>query len=146
MGSGVRILGRSKIILGDRVTLRRGVTIGGHGDLIIGSGTTINEAVTITCTKAVSVGSNCMLAPMVCILDVDHSISQPEIPISEQGYLVEPVSIGDDVWIGTQTIITKGVSIGDGAVIGANSVVTRDVPPMAIAAGSPAKIIRMRNE
>lgn len=52
--------------------------------------------------------------------------------------------IGNDVWIGSESIVLSGVSIGDGAVVAANSVVTRDVKPYAIVAGSPAKEIRKR--
>ena len=54
------------------------------------------------------------------------------------------MTIGNDVWIGRNVIIISGVKIGDGSVIGAGSVVTKDVPPYAIAAGNPAKIVRMR--
>lgn len=55
-------------------------------------------------------------------------------------------TIGNDVWIGCNSTILRGVIIGDGAVIGANSLVTKDVPPYAIAVGSPAKIIKYRFE
>lgn len=54
------------------------------------------------------------------------------------------VIIGNDVWIGINAMILSGVEIGDGAVIGASSVVAKDVPPYAIVAGNPARIIRMR--
>ena len=54
--------------------------------------------------------------------------------------------IGNDVWIGVDSVVRRGVKIGNGAVIGANSVVTKDVPSYAIVAGSPAKIIRYRFE
>ncbi len=54
------------------------------------------------------------------------------------------VIIGNDVWIGTQTLILSGVNIGDGAVIGARSVVTKDVSPYSIVVGNPAKHIRFR--
>lgn len=54
------------------------------------------------------------------------------------------VIIGNDVWIGTETLILSGVTIGDGAVIGARSVVVDDVPPYAIAAGNPARIVKWR--
>lgn len=54
------------------------------------------------------------------------------------------VSIGNDVWIGESVFISAGVKIGDGAVVGAHSVVTHNVPPYAIVAGAPAKILRYR--
>ncbi|ENX6806719.1 TPA: CatB-related O-acetyltransferase, partial [Escherichia coli] len=60
-------------------------------------------------------------------------ITKPENPI-----------IGNDVWIGNDVVLKGGIAIGDGAVIAANSVVTKDVPPYAIVAGVPAKIIRFR--
>jgi len=56
----------------------------------------------------------------------------------------KPVKVGNDVWIAAGAVITRGVTIGDGAVIGANAVVTKDIPPYAIAVGSPAKIIKYR--
>ena len=52
--------------------------------------------------------------------------------------------IGNDVWIGVNAIILQGITIGDGAIVGSNAVVTHDVPPYAIVAGVPAKIIRYR--
>ena len=54
------------------------------------------------------------------------------------------IRIGNDVWIGANAVIQSGVQIGDGAIVGNNAVVTKDVPPYAIVAGVPAKIIRMR--
>lgn len=54
------------------------------------------------------------------------------------------VLIGNDVWIGTEALITSGVTIGDGAVIGARAVVTHDVPPYAVVAGNPARILKFR--
>jgi acetyltransferase-like isoleucine patch superfamily enzyme len=56
----------------------------------------------------------------------------------------DPVAIGNDVWIGMNTTIMGGVTVGNGAVIAAHSVVTKDIPPYAIVAGIPAKIIRYR--
>ncbi|MEP0521157.1 MAG: CatB-related O-acetyltransferase [Hyphomicrobiales bacterium] len=54
--------------------------------------------------------------------------------------------VGNDVWIGREAMILPGVNIADGAIIGARSVVTRDVPPFAIVAGNPARIVRQRFE
>jgi virginiamycin A acetyltransferase len=52
--------------------------------------------------------------------------------------------IGNDVWIGENVLVKAGVSIGHGAIIGANSFVNKDIPPYAIAVGSPTKIIKYR--
>ncbi|WP_263770073.1 CatB-related O-acetyltransferase [Propionivibrio soli] len=54
------------------------------------------------------------------------------------------ILVGNDVWIGRSAIVLSGLSIGNGAVVGAGAVVTKDVPPYAIVAGNPAKIIRYR--
>ena len=56
----------------------------------------------------------------------------------------DAISIGNDVWIGTRAIIMDGVNIGNGAIIASNSVITKDVPPYAIVAGVPAKLIKYR--
>ena len=64
----------------------------------------------------------------------------PKGDITSKGSIV----IGNDVWIGAQSILVSGIKIGDGAVIAANSVVTKDVPPYAIVGGSPAKVINYR--
>lgn len=142
--AGVRIKGSPEIYLGDRVTLRRGVFIGGNGSLKIGSHTTLNEDVLIACSTSVEIGANCMVAPRVYILDVDHVFLSRKIPINKQGYNAAPVLVGNDVWIGAYAVILRGVTIGNGAIIGAHSVVTRDVPEYAIVAGTPARLISMR--
>lgn len=55
-----------------------------------------------------------------------------------------PINIGNDVWIGVDSIVMDGVTIGDGAIVAAGSVVTKDVPPYAIVGGIPAKVIKYR--
>jgi chloramphenicol O-acetyltransferase type B len=55
-----------------------------------------------------------------------------------------PVTIGNDVWIGARVIVLPGVQIGDQAIVGAGAVVTKDVEPLAIVAGNPARVIRLR--
>ncbi len=56
----------------------------------------------------------------------------------------QPINIGNDVWLGARATVMDGVTIGDGAIIAANAVVTKDVPPFAIVAGVPAKVITYR--
>jgi acetyltransferase-like isoleucine patch superfamily enzyme len=56
--------------------------------------------------------------------------------------MIQPIIIGNNVWIGTNVTVLKGVTIGDGAIIAAGSVVTKDVPANCMAAGVPAKVIK----
>lgn len=141
---GVRLLGYGRIRLGDRVTLRRGVVLAGNGSLTIGSGTTLNDGCRISAFDSVQIGADCMFAPQVSVLDIDHRFDARDRPLRQQGYRTAPVVIGDDVWLGVNVVVLRGVRIGNGAIIGANSVVTRDIPDFAIAAGIPARVLRMR--
>jgi tetratricopeptide (TPR) repeat protein/GT2 family glycosyltransferase/acetyltransferase-like isoleucine patch superfamily enzyme len=99
-------------------------------------------------TKSV-IGRYCSIANNVSIGQGEHDVSR----ISTSSLFYEnpyqeltcgDCMIGNDVWIGVDSIIKRGVTIGDGAVIGANSFVSSDIPAFAIAAGSPARIIRFR--
>lgn len=57
-----------------------------------------------------------------------------------------PIIIGDNVWIGDKVTVLGGVTIGNNSIIGANSVVTKDIPPYTVAAGIPAKVIKVIKE
>jgi virginiamycin A acetyltransferase len=55
-----------------------------------------------------------------------------------------PIEVGDDVWLGQDAVVLSGVRIGHGAIVGTKAVVTKDVPPYAIVAGNPARVVKMR--
>lgn len=112
----------------------------------IGSYTYIGKNCNITKS---SIGRFCSIANNVSIGQGEHDLSQISTSSifyknSYEELTKNPCVIKNDVWIGMDTIILRGVIIENGAVIGANSVVTKNVPPFAIVAGSPAKIIRYR--
>ena len=106
----------------------------------------------------VRIGAFCSIASYCAIGGGDHALDAVSTsPVFYKGRNVfrknfayiekslnESVIIGNDVWIGENAFISSGIEIGDGAVIGAHSVVTHNVPPYAIVAGAPAKIIRYR--
>ncbi len=99
---------------------------------------------TICAAVSVSLGRRCLLGANVQIVDTDFHPLKPEgrrHSDDEREIAAAPVRIGDDVFIGANAIVLKGVVIGEGSVVGAGSVVTRSVPPRAIAAGNPAKVI-----
>lgn len=74
----------------------------------------------------------------------DYSHLRPEGVEQAYNRLEKPCRISNDVWIASNVVILRGVTVGDGAVIAAGAVVTKDVPPYAIVAGSPAKVIKYR--
>lgn len=99
-----------------------------------------NYNCTIIDVAKVRIGDNCQMAPNVAIYTAGH----PVHPVSRNSmyeYGIE-VTIGDNVWIGGNTVILPGVHIGSNTVIGAGSVVTKDIPDWVIAAGNPCKVIR----
>lgn len=113
----------------------------------IGDGTVIQPFMHIGAALSVRIGKGCLFASHVYITDHDHDFSDPMEPvISNNRVVASPVSIGDYVWLGERVMVLKGVSIGERSVVGAGSVVTRDVPPMSIAVGSPARVVRRWNQ
>ncbi|MCI9421433.1 sugar O-acetyltransferase [Lachnospiraceae bacterium WCA-9-b2] len=88
----------------------------------------------------VVIGDNCQMAPNVAIYTAGHPV-HPDTRNTAYEYGIK-VTIGDNVWIGGNTVICPGVHIGSNTVIGAGSVVTKDIPDWVIAAGNPCKVIR----
>ncbi len=92
----------------------------------------------------VTIGHNVMFGPRVCIYAAGHPLD-PEIRVSGLEY-GKSVSIGDNVWIGGNTVINPGVTIGNNVVIGSGSVVTKDIPDNVIAVGNPCRVLRPISE
>jgi acetyltransferase-like isoleucine patch superfamily enzyme len=97
-----------------------------------------------TGTMDVILGDYVRLGPGVIILGGTRNVQKRDILIVNQGSLNKGVNIGNDVLIGANAVVQPGCNIGDGAVIAAGSVVNKDVPPYAIVAGVPAKVIGER--
>lgn len=79
-----------------------------------------------------------LLGPKVNLITINHD-ADPENRSATYG---KPIVIEDKVWIGINSTILPGVRIGYGSIVGANSVVTKDVPPMTMVAGNPARFIK----
>jgi len=103
-----------------------------------------NYNCTILDVAKVTIGDNCFMAPNVAIYTAGHPI-YPDVRGAMWKYGKE-VIIGDNVWIGGNTVICPGVHIGSNVIIGAGSVVTKDIPDWAVAAGNPCKVLRMITE
>jgi len=110
----------------------------------VGKNFMANYNCTILDVAKVVIGDNCMMAPNVAIYTAGHPV-HPDCRNTQYEYGIEVV-IGDNVWIGGNSVICPGVHIGSNTVIGAGSVVTKDIPDWVIAAGNPCKVIRKITE
>jgi maltose O-acetyltransferase len=130
---------------GERINIEHGANFYTGWEIEIGDDSSLG----INCMVPfnLKVGKDVMMGPYVVIIGENHQSSKLDMPMRLQGYKkYPPVRIEDDVWIGTRAIILPGITVGKGAIIGAGAVVTKDVPPYAICAGNPARIIKFRNE
>lgn len=114
--------------------------------VFIGDNVHFNEFVILNACNGgeIRVGDHCLIGPFVLMRAADHEFSNPETRINLQGHRAGRIILENDCWIGGHSTITRDVTIGRGSVVGANSVVTRDIPPMSVAAGNPARVIRSR--
>lgn len=118
-----------------------------HPEIIIGDRTFIRDYSHITAINSIRIGNGVLTGPNILITDNAHGASMAELldmepnlrPLFSKGSVV----IEDNVWIGEKASIMPGVRIGKGAIIAANSVVTHDIPPYCIAAGIPAKVVKV---
>lgn len=113
----------------------------------IGENSRINGSC-IHAYKKITIGSNCLIAANCQIFDGNgHDLSFPDVEnrINTKGEAKE-IIIEDNVWIGANSIILPGVKIGYGSVIAAGSVVVKSIPPMCIAGGNPARVIKSYSE
>lgn len=137
--------GRIEIGRGFRI-LRNAVvnTLPPAGRIRIGSNVHLGESSMITAAEQVEIGDDVVIGPQTIIVDAEHSRQDLEKPIRVQGVEGKPIRIEDGVWLASHVTVLGGVTIGRGAIVGAGAVVTRDVEPMAIVAGVPAKAIGSR--
>lgn len=130
----------SNILIGSNVTIYPGVYLWGT-NIKIGNNVDLGIGTIIHSTNGVDIGDNTVIAGQCYIIDSKYGTSASEL-IRNQTNDAAPdgINIGSDVWIGVQCLILKGARIGNGAVIGANSLVNSEIPPNAIAYGSPARV------
>ncbi len=132
-GATLSVRGTVQIHRGTRVFVHDGA------HLEIGNRSFVNDCSTVTCFQHITIGSGCAISWNTNILDTNaHELAIAGQSRPRSG----PVTIGDQVWIGTGATVLAGVTIGDGAVIAAGSVVAAAVPGRALAAGNPARVVR----
>ena len=123
MAPGQPLISDSIVSIGDRCLIGRNSSIVGHLEI------RIEEDV--------------FFGPNVYVTDQNHRVDQLDVPIGAQSQLEEPVVIGAGSWLGTNSVVLPGVTIGRHVAVGAGSVVTSDLPDNAVAAGVPARVLRI---
>jgi maltose O-acetyltransferase len=108
--------------------------------IAIGAGTFVNYGCVMLDVVPIRIGAACQLASGVQLLAATHPLDPAA---RRDGWEYgEPITIGDNVWLGGGAIVCPGVSIGDDTVVGAGAVVTRDLPAGVVAVGNPARVLR----
>lgn len=128
---GMKICGGSFINMSQIVIFPHKIIIGNHSH--------INRSCLLDGRGGIKIGSKVSISFKVNLLTGSHLPNSNDFK-----YVVKPIIIEDFVWIGCGATILPGVTIGRGSVVSAGSVVTRDIPPMTIVGGIPAKILRNR--
>lgn len=133
------VRGRGIVSLGGHIHTKRNVMLmADSGSLDIGEGCFFNNGCMAVAKERISIGKNSALGPNVMIYDHDHDIHSGQF-VHDSGFVTSPVVIGDNVWIGANSVILRGTRLGDGCVVGAGSVVKGDYPPGSV-------IIQKRSE
>ncbi|MNS01494.1 Maltose O-acetyltransferase [compost metagenome] len=150
-GHGVQLLGIRNIVIG------RGSCVGDQVWLNIcerdsalrmriGECVLVGRQSMISTGGYLEIGSYCVLAPRVYISDADHVFADINQPILQQGATMgRSLVVEENCWFGINTVATGNFTIGRGSIIAANAVVTKEVPPFALVAGNPARIIKLYN-
>jgi acetyltransferase-like isoleucine patch superfamily enzyme len=132
VGPSAKIAPNVSIRNGERISIGARAHIGERCYLWAGDG-----------TGRVIIGDDALFGPEVFLTASDYETA-PGIPVMTQPKRERDVVIGRDVWLGARVVVVAGVTIGDGCIVGAGAVVTHDLPPGAMAAGVPARVIGWR--
>lgn len=106
----------------------------------IGRGTFLNYGVTLLDVAPIRIGDDVQIGPHVQLLTATHPIAPG--PRRDKWEAAQPITIGNNAWIGGGAIILPGITIGENTVVGAGAIVTRDLPANVVAVGNPARVMR----
>lgn len=144
--AGVMVFHPEQIEIGDNVYVGHYTILKGYhkNRMVIGSGAWIGQQCFLHSAGGIEIGRNVGIGPGVKIITSVHAEEGRHQAILHSRIEFAAVTIQDDADIGVGAVILPGVTVGRGALVGAGAVVTRDVPAYAVAAGAPARVLRMR--
>ncbi|MFJ9625973.1 sugar O-acetyltransferase [Streptomyces sp. NPDC101181] len=130
--------------LGEDVEIRPPLRVDCGYQISVGPRTFVNFGAILLDVARITIGADVQFGPNVQLLTPTHPVD-PE-PRRAKWEAAEPITIGDNVWLGGGVIVCPGVTIGENTVVGAGAVVTKDLPPNVVAVGNPARVIRSIGE
>lgn len=136
-----------KATIGSNVGMAPNVSLRNGERITIGSRARISEHCSLWAGDSVGrieVGEDTLFGPGVYVTASNYDYG-PDGPVWQKPRAERDVVIGANAWLGANVIVVPGVTIGDGCIVAAGSVVTRDLPPGAVAAGVPARVVKMRD-
>ena len=125
--------------IGNGVIIRPTVTITYPWKVSIGDFSWIGDDVVLYSLGYLSIGSHSVISQRSYLCGGDHDYRQPDFPIRARDIQIE-----DQVWIGTDVFVGPGIVVSEGAVVGARSTVVKNIPPMMVCVGNPARPIKPR--
>lgn len=126
LGEGSEVRPPLRVDLGYRIT--------------IGPRSFVNQGTVMLDVAPITVGADVLIGPNVQLLTPTHPIDPEKRRAGWEA--AEPITIGDNVWLGGGVIVCPGVTIGENTVVGAGAVVSRDLPANVVAVGNPAKVVK----
>jgi maltose O-acetyltransferase len=126
------------------VCIQQPCEIWGPEHLKLGRHIHIGRHTEIMAEGGVSIGNHVVISFHCVLWSIDHRYEGDRLPY-DKARIRRPIVIQDNVWIGRNVIVRGGLTIGEGAVVAMGSVVTRDVPPLAVVGGNPARVLRFRD-
>ncbi|GAA2423918.1 hypothetical protein GCM10010405_02780 [Streptomyces macrosporus] len=108
--------------------------------ITIGPGTFVNFGAVMLDVARIAIGADVQIGPNVQLLTPTHPVDPEKRRAKWEA--AEPITIGDNVWLGGGVVVRSGVTIGENTVVGAGAVVTRDLPANVVAVGNPARVVR----
>ncbi len=130
--------------LGKNIIIDKRVLIRNPENLTIGDNVVISHGSVISAGGGIKIGNDVLIGYYAKVISANHNIPDKNEIIRLSGHIYKKITINNDVWIGTSSIILPGVIIGKGAVVAAGAVVTKDVPSYVYVGGVPARVIKSR--
>ncbi len=134
------LLERLLSAIGEETVLRPPLYVDYGTHIRIGARCFANFGLVALDVATITIGDDVQIGPNVQLLTPTHPVEPG--PRREKWEAAEPITIGDNVWLGGGAIVLAGVTIGENSVVGAGAVVTRDLPADVVAVGNPARVVR----